>query len=127
RPHRETSARAFCSPRSRSRSSPSRSSSRSSTSGVRSGMADQSRVPEPTELVYVPGPSWAPAFTAVGVAALAIGVFTSVIISIAGAVVLFWAVTQWFRSFEDQTERLPRRQRTTSTVLPPISVQQDED
>jgi hypothetical protein len=85
-------------------------------------VADQSRVPEPTELVYVGGPSWAPALTAVGLGALAIGSFTSVILSIAGAVLLIAAVISWFRSFEDTTERLPRQQQVTSAVIPPTDV-----
>ena len=89
-------------------------------------MADQSQVPEPTELIYAAGPSWAPAFTAVGVAAILIGSFTSVVFSIAGAVVLLWAAFWGFRSFEDQTERLPRVQRQTSAVLPPIDVREDD-
>ena len=84
-------------------------------------MADQSQIPEPTELVYVGGPSWAPAFTAVGLAALAIGSFTSFVLSAAGVVVLFWAAVAWFRSFEDSTERLPRRQQVTSAVIPATS------
>ena len=85
-------------------------------------MADQSQIPEPTELVYVPSPSWAPAFTAVGLAALAVGSFVSPVISIAGVVVLLWAAFGWFRSFEDTTERLPRRQDVTSAVIPPTEL-----
>jgi hypothetical protein len=85
-------------------------------------VADQSQIPEPTELVYVEGPSWAPAFTAVGLAALAVGSFFNVILSIAGALVLVWALILWFRSFEDTTERLPRRQEITSAVIPPTDV-----
>ena len=88
-------------------------------------MADQSEIPEPTELVYVPGPSWAPAFTAVGVGALAIGSFTSVVLSITGVVILLWAAIAWFRSFKDQTERLPRRQEITSAVIPPPPVEDE--
>jgi hypothetical protein len=89
-------------------------------------MADQTQIPEPTELIYVPGPSWAPAFTAAGLAAVLVGAFTSVAITIAGAVFLLCAVISWFRSFEEQAERLPRHQRPTAAVLPPIDVR-DED
>ena len=89
-------------------------------------MADQSQIPEPTELIYVGGPSWAPAFTAVGLAAMAVGSFTSVVLSIAGAVVLLWAAIFWFRSFEDTTERLPRQQQVTSAVIPPKPVDADQ-
>jgi hypothetical protein len=89
-------------------------------------VADQSQIPEPTELIYVEGPSWAPAFTAVGLAALAVGSFTSIVLSIAGAVILIWALIFWFRSFEDTTSRLPRSQEVTSTVIPPTPVEADE-
>jgi hypothetical protein len=89
-------------------------------------MADQAQVPEPTELIYVSSSSWAPAFTAVGLGAVFVGVYTSVAISIAGAVILLWAVLGWFRSFEDQAERLPRRQTPTSAVLPPIDVREED-
>jgi hypothetical protein len=89
-------------------------------------MADQSQIPPPTELVYVPAPSWAPAFTAVGLAALAVGSFTTFVLSAAGAVMLLWATFGWFRSFEDATERLPRRQDVTSAVLPPKAASADD-
>jgi hypothetical protein len=89
-------------------------------------MADQSQVPEPTELIYVPSSSWAPAFTAVGLGAVFVGAFTSVAITIVGALILLWAVLGWFRSFGDQAERLPRRQRPTSAVLPPIDVREED-
>jgi len=89
-------------------------------------MADQAQVPEPTELIYAPGSSWAPAFTAVGLAGLVVGSFTVVVVSIAGVVILLWALVMWFRSFDDQTARLPRRQRPTSAVLPPIDVREED-
>ena len=37
---------------------------------------DQSQIPEPTELIYLPSPSWAPAFTAAAIVALTVGAFT---------------------------------------------------
>jgi hypothetical protein len=89
-------------------------------------MADQAQVPEPTELVYVSSSSWAPAFTAVGLGAVFVGAFTSLAITIAGAVILLWAVLGWFRSFADRAESLPRRQRPTSAVLPPIDVREED-
>jgi hypothetical protein len=87
-------------------------------------MADQSQIPQPTELIYVPSPSWAPAFTALGVGAMAVGTFTTFVLSAAGAVLLVWAAFGWFRSFEDTTQRLPRRQEVTSAVIPPTDVRE---
>jgi predicted hotdog family 3-hydroxylacyl-ACP dehydratase len=82
-------------------------------------LADQSQIPEPTELIYVPAPSWAPAFTAVGLAALAIGAFAGWVISLVGAIVLARAAIYWYRDYVQQAERLPRRQRLTAAVIPP--------
>ena len=81
---------------------------------------DQSQIPEPTELVYVPAPSWAPAFTALGLAGVAIGAFAGWVISLAGGVALLAAAIQWYRDYADQASRLPRRQRVTSAVIPPL-------
>jgi hypothetical protein len=85
-------------------------------------MADQSEIPEPTELIYAPGPSWAPAFTAVGAAAMAVGAFAGWYYTLVGALVLIRAAVAWYRDAEDQAERLPRRQRLTSAVIPPTEL-----
>jgi hypothetical protein len=87
-------------------------------------MADQSQIPEPTELIYVPSPSWAPAFTAVGLAALAIGAFAGWVISLVGGIVLIRAAIYWYRDYQEQAERLPRRQRLTSAVIPPTTLRE---
>jgi hypothetical protein len=83
---------------------------------------DQSQISEPTELIYAPAPSWAPAFTAVGLAALAIGAFAGWVISLAGAIVLVVAAIHWYRDYALQADRLPRRQRVTSAVIPPATL-----
>jgi hypothetical protein len=86
---------------------------------------DQSQIPEPTELVYVPAPSWGPAFTAVGLAAVAIGAFAGWVISLAGGIALIAAGVNWYRDYVDQTQRLPRRQRVTSAVIPPATLREE--
>lgn len=85
-------------------------------------MADQSQIPEPTELVYAPSPSWAPALTAVGLAGLAIGAFAGWAISLAGGILLLRAALYWYRDYQEQAQRLPRRQRLTSAVIPPTTL-----
>jgi hypothetical protein len=85
-------------------------------------MADQSQIPEATELIYAPSPSWAPAFTAVGLAAMAIGAFAGWIFAFIGAIVLVRAAFAWYRGAEEEVERLPRRQRLTSAVIPPTEL-----
>jgi hypothetical protein len=81
-------------------------------------MADQSQIPEPTELIYVPSPSWAPAFTAAGLMMLTIGTFKGLVYVIVGAVLLIRAIVFWARDTDRQVERLPRRQKLTTAVIP---------
>jgi hypothetical protein len=89
-------------------------------------VADQSQIPDPTELIYAPGPSWAPAFTAVGVAAMAVGAFAGWFYALIGGFVLICAAVAWYRDAESQAERLPRRQRLTSAVIPPTELRRPE-
>jgi len=85
-------------------------------------VADQSEIPEPTELIYAPAPSWAPAFTAVGLAAMAAGAFLGWIYALVGGLVLIRAAFAWYRDAEEQAERLPRHQQLTSAVIPPTEL-----
>lgn len=89
-------------------------------------MADQSQIPEPTELIYAPSPSWAPAFTAVGLMAMAIGAFAGWFFALVGAIVLIRAAIAWYRDAAQEAERLPRRQRLTSAVIPPTELARRE-
>jgi hypothetical protein len=78
------------------------------------------RVPEPTELVYVPRPSWIPFFAAAGLTGLLVGLFAGIVWATIGAVVLVAALLTWLRRASDELSRLPRSQRPTTAVLPPI-------
>jgi hypothetical protein len=82
--------------------------------------SDSQRVPEPTELVYVPQPSWIPFFYAAGLTALLVGLYAGIVWAIIGAVVLVAAMLTWFRRVGDEISRIPRAQRTTTAVLPAI-------
>ena len=81
---------------------------------------DSRRVPEPTELVYVPQPSWIPFFAAAGLTALLIGLYAGIAWAIIGAVVLIAAKLAWLRRVGDEVSRMPRSQRPTTAVLPTI-------
>jgi hypothetical protein len=85
-------------------------------------MADQTQIPQPTELIYAPSPSWAPAFTAVGAAAMALGAFVGWFFAVVGAIVLIRAAIAWFQGAEEEAGALPRRQRVTSAVIPPTEL-----
>jgi hypothetical protein len=89
-------------------------------------MADQSQLPEPTELIYVPGPSWAPAFTAAALLMLTVGAFKGLIYVLIGAVLLIRAIMFWFRDADRQADSLPRRQTVTTAVIPATTLKPRE-
>ena len=76
--------------------------------------------PQPTELVYVPEPSWDPALLAFGLAAVIAGLLVWWPYGVVGAIVSIVAVVRMFRSTEDVVGRLPRRQKLTTSVLPAV-------
>lgn len=79
-----------------------------------------SQTPQATELVYLPEPSWMPAFAAFGLAGVLAGIFVWFPYGVVGAVVAIVAVWRMFRAGERNIERLPRRQRLTTAVLPTV-------
>lgn len=83
-------------------------------------MGVPSRIPEATELVYLPEPSWRPMFVAAGVAVIVAGLFAGLVWAILGAVTLLIGAVGWVRSIEREVDRLPRSQKVSSAVLPPI-------
>ena len=85
-------------------------------------MADQDKVPEPTELIYLPSPSWAPALAAAGLAGAGAGLFAGWFYALVGALVFLRAIWMMLAEAEEQTERLPRRQRLSAAVIPAIPV-----
>jgi hypothetical protein len=80
-------------------------------------MADD-RIPEPTELVYVPEPSWKPVLLAFGLALMVAGVFMGWVWLVAGAIVLLLALRAWIQDIRSDLGRLPRTQSVTSAVIP---------
>ncbi len=84
----------------------------------RIAMADEA--PQPTELVYVPEPSWDPALLAFGLAAVIAGIFVWWPYGAIGAIVAIAAVVRMFRGTEHGVARLPRRQKLTTAVLPAV-------
>lgn len=78
------------------------------------------RAHEPTELVYIPEPSWYPALAAFGLAGILAGIFVWFPYGIIGAVVAVVAVVRMFRGGVGEVERMPRRQRLTTAVLPAV-------
>ncbi len=80
-------------------------------------MSDQ-RVPEPTELIYVPGPSWAPAIVAAGAAIAVAGAFTAWFWSAIGLFILLLGLRSWWRQSDDEISRMRREQTLDTAVIP---------
>lgn len=83
-------------------------------------MADRRGVPRPTELIYLPKPSWLPLIAAAGIAVLIAGIFAGWVYSVIGAVVGLIAIVAWIRDARTQVERLPLEQEPAAAVLPAV-------
>ena len=89
-------------------------------------MAEPPEIPQPTELVYVPAPSWLPVLLAAGLAGVLVGLFTSWPYAVIGAVVALPALSTWVRRAGTDTGRLPREQRVTAAVLPAVPLRSED-
>ena len=83
-------------------------------------MAEDRRNGEPLELVYVPESSWQPALIAFGLAAVIASLFTWWPYGVIGAVVALGALLAWIRDARYDYNRLPRKQRVATSVLPAV-------
>jgi hypothetical protein len=82
-------------------------------------MADASRNGE-SELVYLPEPSWAPVLFAAGLAGIVVSLFTWWPYGVAGAIVALFALRSWVSDSRESFNRLPRRQRAATAVIPAV-------
>jgi hypothetical protein len=89
-------------------------------------MSDGRQPLQPSELVYVPAPSWLPVLTAAGLAGVLIGLFAGVPYAVAGAIVLLASLRAWLRDTGDEIARLPRQQHLTSAVLPAVPLRRSK-
>ena len=78
------------------------------------------RTPEATELIYVPEPSWLPAVTVLGLAGVLAGVFVWWPYGVIGGVIALVGLAAMLRRTREDIERLPRRQKLTTAVLPAV-------
>lgn len=87
-------------------------------------MSERRHVPEPGEMVYMPQPSWAPIFFAIGVLGLVCGtfaagfIFAPYIYAVVGAILLLAALRSLTRGAIRGYFRLPRRQKVRGAALP---------
>ncbi len=78
----------------------------------------QRGVPEPTELIFTPAPSWLPVFAAAGIALAVLGLFAGWIYGAVGAIIALWSLLRWIREARQSLSRLPVRQCPATAVLP---------
>ena len=76
--------------------------------------------PEPTELVYLPKPSWLPLLTALGIALGLVGLFAWWPYGVVGTIIAVVSIIAWMRGAARGTSRLPVEQRSTTAVLPAV-------
>jgi hypothetical protein len=87
-------------------------------------MAEREPIPAPTERIYMPRPSWGPAFFALGATLLVCGIFAegfmvrAWVYAIFGAIFLLAALFSMIAAAGRDFFRLPRRQRVRGAVLP---------
>jgi hypothetical protein len=74
---------------------------------------------KPTELIHLPGGSWLPLLVAGGLAFVVLGVYAWWPYSVAGALVALVSLVTWLRGNRDEIARLPRRQPTATSPIPP--------
>lgn len=79
---------------------------------------------EPTELIYVARPSWAPVLVAIGTAGILAGFFGGRFWSIVGLGIVLLGLRSWWRLADDEVSRMRREQATDTAVIPaePIRV-----
>jgi hypothetical protein len=83
-------------------------------------MSDDRRNGGPSELVYLPEPSWQPALIAAGLAGVIASIFTWWPYGVVGAIVALAALWAWIRDSREEFSRLPRRQQVRTAVIPAV-------
>jgi hypothetical protein len=91
-------------------------------------MAVQEEIPQPTELIYLPRPSWSPIFCVLGLVLLVTGIFgegflfRGWVYMIVGAVIALLALRSLISASAHDFYERPRRQRQSTSVLPAASL-----
>jgi hypothetical protein len=87
-------------------------------------MSEHRHIPEPGEMVYMPKPSWGPAFFALGLLGLVSGIYAAgfifppVTYAVVGAIFAIAAFRAMARSAIRGYFRLPRKQHARGAALP---------
>jgi len=95
-------------------------------------MSESHNTPAPGEAVYLPRPSWAPVFFAIGAVGLVGGIYAAgyalapYVYSVIGAIVALAALRSMVRGAVRDFFRLPRRSRARSAALPIETIKLDD-
>jgi hypothetical protein len=82
---------------------------------------------EPTESIYLPRSSIAPALFAFGLIALVVGLYAWWPYSVIGGFIALLSLIGWLRANRREIARMPRRQRTDTAPIPlSVSIPDDE-
>jgi hypothetical protein len=73
---------------------------------------------KPTELIYLPKASALPALTALGIAALIVGLYAWWPYSVIGGVIALPSLIGWLRTNRGEIARMPRHQQIDSAPVP---------
>jgi len=77
---------------------------------------------EPTELIYLPGSSWAPVLVAAGVAIAVAGAFTGWAFSVIGGLIVLAGLRSWWKQGDDEISSMRREQQADTAVIPAASI-----
>jgi hypothetical protein len=80
--------------------------------------AEPTGIPESTELIYLPEPSWKPVLLAFGIGLLVAGTFMGWVWAACGAIGFLLAMRGWIADTRADLARLPRRQSVTTAAIP---------
>lgn len=90
-------------------------------------MPDEPSNSQPSELVYIPGPSWYPALLAAGLAGVLVSLFVWWPYGALGAVVALVALRAMIKEAREDFDRLPRNQRITTGAIPAVPLKRSSD
>lgn len=86
----------------------------------------EDEVPQATELIQLPAPSFAPVITAAGVTLALVGAFAGLPYFLVGLVVAVAGLRGWINVSKAEYDLLPRSQEVESAVVPPVPVRRAE-
>jgi hypothetical protein len=65
------------------------------------------RLPQPTEEVHLPDPSYLPVLVALGTTLILVGIVVATFVAVIGAVILLWSLARWIGAARREIAELP--------------------